>query len=201
MSALIIAFILYIIFTPANVILTTTESSNFEEIAQNFERESAAFLNYLIEHKQPVYDAFLNFTLLFTSYSKTKNPDFGLIYVFAQEGDLYLGNYAQDRVTFMVGSQLVTIDGCLDSVKTSFSVAGLQMDIPQVNVLNYKHCLEKVMLPAGFDEAVGMKLEELDTGMITQFTVEVTPSHPDLVILSKEKKGNVRRVYTKGKFI
>ena len=120
-SALIIVFILYIILTPSNIIKKTTESSNFEDISKNFDRESSRFMNILIGKKQAVYDSFLNFTILFTSYSKTKNPDFGLIYTFAYDNKLYFGNYAADRATFEAGTQKTIIDGCLSNIQTSFS--------------------------------------------------------------------------------
>ena len=42
-----------------------------------------------------------------------------------------------------------------------------------------------------------MTIHELDTGMNTTFTSEITPYNPDLIIISKEKKGNIRRIYTR----
>ncbi len=200
-SALIIIFILYVILTPSNIIKETTESSNVEEIAKNFDRESATFLNILIETNQPVYDAFLNFTLLFTSYAKTKNPDFGLLYTFIYNNKLYLGNYAHDQTIFTMGNQHTTINGCLAAIKTSFSTAGLNVNVPNVAISNYQHCLRELPLQEGFSNTMDITIHELDTGMTTTFTTELTPNNPDLIIISKEKKGNVRRIYTKGKFI
>lgn len=201
-SALILVFILYMILTPTNIIKKTTESSNFEQIAKNFDRESAHFLNALIKPDQPVKDAMLNFTILFSSYAKTKNPDFGLIYTFMYNDKLYLANYAQDRVTFATDdTQLASINGCLAQIKTSFSTTGLNIDIPNVNIGTYQSCLKELPVPGSFDDTIIMTIQELDTGMNTTFTSEITPYNPDLIIISKEKKGNVRRIYTKGKFI
>jgi len=200
-SALIIVFILYIILTPSNIIKKTTESSNFEDISKNFDRESSRFMNILIGKKQAVYDSFLNFTILFTSYSKTKNPDFGLIYTFAYDNKLYFGNYAADRATFEAGTQKTIIDGCLSNIQTSFSAAGLQLSIPNVNLGVFKQCLKEVPTPPGFTDTIMITIEELNTNSTTKFTTEISPNNPDIVIISKEKKGNTRRIYTKGKFI
>ncbi|MEK6839689.1 MAG: hypothetical protein AABX72_02005 [Nanoarchaeota archaeon] len=201
-SALILVFILYMILTPTNIIKKSTESSNFEQIAKNFDRESAHFMNELIKTDQPVQRAMLNFTFLFSSYAKTKNPDFGLIYTFMYKDKLYLANYAHDRVIFSTeDASLASINGCLAHVQTSFSTSGLSMNIPNVNIGTYQNCLKELPVPASFDNEIVMTIHELDTGMNTTFTSEITPYNPDLIIISKEKKGNIRRIYTKGKFI
>ena len=201
MAAVIIAFVLYVILTPSNIVKETTGTSNFQEIATNFDRESAHFLNDVIEQNQPVYNSFLNFTTLFTSYSKTKNADFGLIYSFVYKDKIYFGNYAEDRVTFTAGNQHVTINGCLYDVQTSFSIGGLNMAIPNVDIMSYQHCLQELPIPPNFHNTVTMAILELGTNVTTTFTTEVAKNNPDLVIISKEKKGNIRRIYTKGKFI
>ena len=201
MSAIIIAFILYIIITPSNIIKKTTETSNFQEIAKNFDRESSKFLNSLIKKKQDIYDSFLNFTILFTSYSKTKNPNFGLIYAFIKDNKLYIGNYLQDEATFKYSSHQTTIKGCLDQIKTSFSVAGLDVGIPNVNILNYQDCLKEIPITPSSTNEISITITEPDTGSITTFKTEISENNPDLIIISKEKKDNIRRIYTKGKFI
>ena len=201
MAAVIIAFVLYVILSPSNIVRKTTETSNFQEIAKNFDTESARFLNDIIPHNQPIYGSFLNFTILFTSYSKTKNPDFGLIYSFIYKGKIYLGNYAQDMVAFDMGGQGTSINGCLASVQTSFSIGGLDMAIPNVNIMAYQHCLREIPLPQSFNNKLIVTVHESETNTDTLFTTELSPSSPDLIIISKEKKGNVRRIYTKGKFI
>jgi len=200
-SALIIAFVVYIILSPSNVVKTSVESSNFEAIAKNFDRESARFLNTLFAQKQWVYDAFLNFTILFTSYAKTKNPDVGVVYTFAHEGKLYFGNYAKDQVTFEAGGVTVIVQGCLDKIATSISAAGLNIAAPQIAVGTYQQCLKEIPVPGGFNHLVSIIVLEQDTGLSTSFVTEVTPSHPDLILISKEKKGSERRIYTKGRFI
>ncbi len=200
MSALIILFILYTILTPSNIIRQSTETSNFKEIAKNFERESAHFLNNLIKSQQPIYNAFLNFTLLFTSYAKTKNPDVGIIYTFIHGNTLYIGNYAHDKATFQTSTAAIAIKGCLDDVKTSFSVAGLDIAIQDVDILNYQDCLKTLTLLPTFDNILNITITEPDTSSTT-FTIGILSSHPDIVIISKEKQGNIRRIYTKGTFI
>ena len=69
------------------------------------------------------------------------------------------------------------------------------MNIPNV-IGTYQNCLKELPVPANDNEIV-MTIHELDTGMNTTFTSEITPYNPDLIIISKEKKGNIRRIYTR----
>lgn len=198
LSALIIAFILYTILTPSNVVKRATETSNFYEIAENFDQESALFLDYLIESQQPVYDAFLNFTLLFTSYTKTKNQHVGLLYSFVKDDVLYLANYGEDTAVFTVETMPYVVEGCLKDVGTSLSIAGLDIAVDDVDLSSYRSCLVEVAVPKDFSSTLGITLLEGEEKV--QFATDMA-RHPDLIIISREKSGETRRVYTKGTFI
>ena len=201
MSALILMGVLYTLLTPSNIIKKTTEASNMQDIAINFDRESTHFLNSLITTNQPIFDAFLNFTVLFSSYAKTKNQDVGMIYTFVHQNKLYIGNYAEDTVVVTTGSSTTIMNGCLADVDTSFSLAGLNIAIQDVDLGTFQSCLKGVPLSSDFDQKLTIKITEPDTGSSITLKTETAPKNPDLIIISKEKTANTRRVYTKGKFI
>jgi len=194
MAALILMGVLYTLLMPSNIIKKTTETSNMEEIAVNFDRESTHFLNSLIISNQPIFDAFLNFTVLFTSYTKTKNQDVGMIYTFVHQNKLYIGNYGEDTLKVTTGSSTTLLPGCLTDVDTSFSLAGLDIAIPDVDLGTFQSCLKGVPLPSDYDQHLKMTITEPDTGSSIALNTETAPKNPDLIIISKEKTANTRRV-------
>ncbi len=202
LTAIIFAFVIFVIITPANTVKRTVVDDNFEEIAKNFEVESAKFLNHLIETEQPIASVFLNFTLLFTSYARTKSPDYGLMYLFMKGDRVYIGNFAKEQATITIGSNQYIISGCFSQVSPSFSVGGLSLAIP-IDINSVVSCMREEVVPSGtsFPLTIGIVLEELDTSAATTFTTQVAQNNPDLIIIAKEKQGNVRKVYTRGKFI
>ncbi|MEK6861773.1 MAG: hypothetical protein AABY07_07430, partial [Nanoarchaeota archaeon] len=144
LAALIIGFILFIVITPSNIVRELTIDDRFEELSKNFEIESAKFINYLIKEEKDVPSSFLNFTILFTSYSKTKNPDFGLIYAFIKDNKLYIGNYLDDQARFKFQNQNVNLNGCFQQVNTGFTVLGLDLDIEGVNLGSFMLCQDDI---------------------------------------------------------
>mgnify|MGYP001598050381 CR=1 FL=1 len=199
LSAVIIAFIIYVIFTPSNIIRKSSEPSNFYDIAKNFERESAHFLNALITSNDPIYDEFLEFTVLFTSFSKTKNPEAGLVYTFVYDDVLYIGNYAEDTLEVNAEGRRITVEGCLSDIDTSFSIGGLELEIPDVDLGHYRQCLVEVPLTYQL-ETIDLTLIEPD-GSRTEFSADFGENNPDLMIVAKEKQGASRRIYEKDAFI
>ncbi len=199
LTALLIGLILFILLSPTNVIKRTVAESRFEETSKNFEIESAKFINYLIKNNKDVETSFLNFTILFTSYSKTKNPDFGLIYAFIYDKTLYMGNYLDDTVNFYFESSTYGLIGCFSDVNTTFSIAGLNINIHNIDLANFLHCQTTASV-LGSDPYM-LDIDVLEPNNPSSFTVELAEGHPELVIVTKEKKGETRKVYTKGKFI
>ncbi len=196
-AALIIGFIIFIIITPVNVTKQTELGDNFEEIGKNFEVESAKFLNSLIGANLNVEKAFLNFTVLFTSYAKTKNPDFGLLYLFMYNEKLYVGNYLHDRIAvdYQGTHQL---SGCFSRIRDEFAIAGLTLSVQNLDLSLVQDC--SLMINAGTSNRVGVKIIEPNS-TIVDFRIDAVRGNPDVVIVAKEKMGNVRKIYTKGKFL
>mgnify|MGYP001572685065 CR=1 FL=1 len=200
LAAIIIAFAIFVILSPSNTIKETTTTTNFEEIATNFEKESARFLNHLFEDaSQHIGDEFLNFTVLFTSYAKTKNKDFGLIYAFAHEEKLYLGNYDATSIdVFLDNNPVASLDGCANKINAQAVVLGLNIAISDIERSTYMRCIAEVSIPAGIVPPYPLTVHIHENNSTTPLTTTLEPSHPDLIIVAREAAGNIRRVYIKG---
>ena len=203
LAALIIGFILFIVITPSNIVRELTIDDRFEELSKNFEIESAKFINYLIKEEKDVPSSFLNFTILFTSYSKTKNPDFGLIYAFIKDNKLYIGNYLDDQARFKFQNQNVNLNGCFQQVNTGFTVLGLDLDIEGVNLGSFMLCQDDIPASTSLPYILDIIVREQEGNQTSEidFSTQVAPGNPELIIIAKEKKDRTRKIYTKGKFI
>lgn len=204
-AAIIIGFILFIIITPSNIVRELTVDDRFEELSKNFEIESAKFMNYLIEKEKNVPSTFLNFTVLFTSYSKTKNPDFGLVYAFINPNDnnLYLGNYLKDDARFKFQNNMNFLNGCFNNIDTGFTVAGLNINIENINFQVISQCQSSIPVNPSLPYSLNITVIETQANQTAEisFLTEVAPGNPELIIIAKEKKDQTRKIYTKGKFI
>ncbi len=196
LAALLIGFIIFIVVTPANQVKETVIEDNFQDLARNFETESAKFLNAVIEKNADVSKAFLNFTVLFSSYAKTKNPDFGLLYLFLYNNKLYVGNYLQDPINIMYHGSY-TLNGCFSHIKAGFSIAGLSISVPSLDLSLVQRC--QLVINAGASSIVDLVVQE--PGNHVSLKVDLAQGNPDIVIVAREKKGRIQKVYTKGKLL
>ena len=199
LAAMLIGLVLFILVSPSNVVKETVVESRFEETSRNFEVESARFINYAIGHDEDVAENFLNFTILFTSYSKTKNPDFELMYAFVYDGVLYMGNYLGQSVDFTFEGSKYAVNGCFADVKTGISIAGLNIGIPGVDIGSFARCQGTAVVGGGPPYVVDIGIVE--GGVPVLFTVEVSAGSPEVIILAREERGETRKVFAKGRFI
>src|SRR3989344_1476214 len=93
LAALILGLVIFLLVAETNVVKETVIEDDFESLAKNYEIESAKFMNSILERGiTDIPNEFLKFTIIFSSYAKTKNPEFGIIYAFINNNRLYIGN-------------------------------------------------------------------------------------------------------------
>ena len=109
LAALILIFVIFILVSQSNVIRELVLENDFERLTKNYEAESSRFVNSLLAAKENISDKFLEFTIYFTSYSKTQNPDFGLIYLFDYDNKLHIGNYLNESIK--IQTERIVVDG------------------------------------------------------------------------------------------
>tara|TARA_Y100000310_G_scaffold337122_1_gene423363 strand:- start:4227 stop:4841 length:615 start_codon:yes stop_codon:yes gene_type:complete len=184
LAVIIIGFLLYTIITPINIMHKKVIDDDFEEISKNYELESSKLLNELINKQdiktEEIKNDFLKFTVAFTSYSKTKNPNFGIIYAFPYRDSIMIGNYAFTDTDFVVDGNTESLAGCFEEVKTSISLFGLKLDVSGIDVDTYKDCISD---PLPFSK--GNILEfEIDG---VEYSFEPSGDRSDIIVVSREE--------------
>ncbi len=211
LAVIVLAFLTYTIYADTNVVKEAIIADDFDQLATNYEVESAKFVNYLlsknIDHPSDVEKHFKVFTTTFTSYSKTKNPDFGLLYLFHYQDKLYVGNYLEEDadVALENGRVVDNIRGCLAAIPAGFRLSGaiIYVGVQTLDVEDSVHsrCIKSVDAN-GLDYvyAVEVVIHEVGGGE-SSYAAEITRGKPDIFIVSRETKGQTRRVFTKGRFV
>jgi hypothetical protein len=195
LAALLIGFILFTLAAQMNVVKKTVIEDDFEELSKNYERESARFVNDLLDKgtTSNLGDDFAKFTILFTSFSKTKNPEFGLIYAFLYDDVVYVGNYLDEDVVLTSYSPPVSLKGCYKNVKASVSIAGLSLQPGSISLGTFTSCKLATTPPPG-----NRLMVEVDG---IAYEISLTPNNPEIMIVSRENIAEQRKVFLKGNFI
>ena len=77
LAAILLAITIYSLSTTVNIIEQEDIKGDFNSLAQNYEIESFKIINSVLKSGDvSIPEAFENFTFLFSSYSKTKSPNF-----------------------------------------------------------------------------------------------------------------------------
>ncbi len=190
LAALIIGFILFLLATQTNIVKKITIDDNFEEISKNYERESANFVNSLLVNPSiNIEKEFTKFTVLFTSFAKTKNPEFGLVYAFLHQGNVYLGNYLDTTIAITTATPPKIIQGCYALVDTSVSIAGLTLSTSGISLGRFSQCNATFAAPPG--NKIKIEIDSIDYELI------LTEDAPDIMIISRETKDNQRKIFIK----
>ena len=138
--------------------------------------------------KKTLEDIFLNFTIAFTSYSKTKNPSFGLIYAFPYEDWLFIGNYADVDINFTASPKQIPLAGCLSNISTTISIAGLDLTtISPINTAIYKKCTNLTEYPDN-----GLLKFTIDD---VQYNFTVYENRSEVIVVTRERLSNDIKVF------
>ena len=185
LSVLIIGFLLFTIITPANFIHQRIIDDDFEELSKNYQLESSKLLTELLNREGTdeiiIDDTFLNFTVSFTSYSKTKNPNFGLIYAFPYDEKVFIGNYADADILYKTDSASGFLIGCFSEVDTSVSLYGISISAPGIIPSLYNDCITVINYP--HNGIINFTIPMVD-GINYNFQLQERRS--DIIIVSRE---------------
>ena len=186
LAALILIFVIFILVSQSNVIRELVLENDFERLTKNYEAESSRFVNSLLAAKENISDKFLEFTIYFTSYSKTQNPDFGLIYLFDYDNKLYIGNYLNESIKISgVGEP---VEGCFDEIIVGVSLEGFKLNVPGFD----RSAISKCSLTTISEVGTYTKLIEIGK---YSYELEIVSGHPEIIIVSREFKEGQRKVF------
>lgn len=203
-AALLLGFIIFILVSETQYVRRSVYSDNFEELNKNYQIEAAKFINELIKDpRADVGSKFLEFTTLFTSYSKSQNPDFQIVYAFDYSGKLHVGNYLKEEIdiTTTIPTKYKTdLSGCFEEIEAKLAAFGLNIAISGIeNKIKLCYWDEQIRDPTSGEESypVAIRIGEDEFW----YGIEIAVGVPEIIIVSREEKGEERKVFTKGRFL
>ncbi|MFH1455464.1 MAG: hypothetical protein ABIF40_00770 [archaeon] len=200
-AALILAFIIFGLMSVANQAREVGVESNFDKLTSNYKVESAKLVNSLLEdnaNPTTVAESFTSFAALFTSYAKTQNPHFGLIYAFNFENNLYIGNYLDKDITWCATSTSCTpqnqLTGCFDIIPASVEFDDINLQVLGLNPNDVDY------LACNTQQTGTPKKIIFDIGGF-QFPFEIKPNHPEIIMVSLEETEDELQIYVGGELV
>lgn len=201
--ALVMSVVIFGLVTVTNQANQESMNSDFEKLSQNYASESAKLVNSMMAvDPSTIGDDFKKFSFLFTSYSKTQSPDFGLIYAFQYGGKLYLGNYLKSDIEIDcdtcpdVGYPR-PVPGCYGEIPASVGFDGLSVKVQGVYTSIIEQCsMEEGAFKGGkVPASLYVKIEDVP------YTFTLKKDQPQIIMVSWESKGNQRKVFTEGELV
>lgn len=186
LAALIISVVVFILVLRPNVIIQEKFEDDFEKLSGNYEYESTRFTNSLINQDLNVSSSFFNFTLLFTSYSKSQNPNFNLIYAFGLGDEINVGNFMEEEIVIDDGSSQYLLNGCYDKIGAVIEFQGLNFE-SDIDYGEIEECLLTIDFVSNIWLGIG--------GLWYPFEIE---SRPQIIIISQEEAEEQRKVFIGG---
>ncbi len=155
------------------------------------------FLNKLTQYKllgsvssDQLLTDYLNFTVKFSTYSKTQNPDFGLIYLFDTRNNLFVGNYLDQDIIIYIRDNLnlaVDVKGCKSKIKAGASFDGIgavgNVDLADIGLCN------ETLNPGSGNYNVSFVIGDI------KYSSDIIAGIPEVVIVSQEFKNDQRKVF------
>ena len=106
--ALVIGVIIFLIVSQTNIFLQEDPSTDIRALSENYIIESNKLINTLIGAKRENISEVLSqaTTTFVYEYAKTRDPKFGLVYVFTNEDKAVIENYLDAKVVIDGGETL-----------------------------------------------------------------------------------------------
>ena len=196
--SLLVGLVILALTSQPNTINVTPSDDDFRLISQNYNQESAKFLSSLIENGETdtdeVKNKFTEFSIIFTQYSKSQNPTFGLVYFLNYGNRLYVGNFLDKSITINP-----TIPGCYNYIQAVIkygSQGNIRDNLPLVDI-NEKQCNQLIPVNILEDNTLEMRIGEEDF----VYEINIIPGQPEVMVISRETQGEDRKVFVEKQFI
>lgn len=186
-AALILSVVIFLLLSQTNFVQRILMEDDFEQISQNFDIESAKFMNSLLTSTGVinVKIMFESFTSAFTDYVKVENPEFEFIYVFDYNEQKLAGGYVMSDVIIGGGETITTIE----------SGEGVE------GVVDPTGGIGQTFTTTG--ESDVKPVEDISTIQIGDYIYEINVASgaPHIIIISREETGGQIKVYLNEEFI
>jgi len=133
LAAILLSVVLFSLAAIRNKSEQRQIKGDFEALSENYQIEASRLINSAIT--QPgidPHDAFKSFSMMFTSYAKGKNPEYGLIYILSFEDKIQVTNFL-NRDIKVIGCGVggaeysVTIPGGFDNINANLNFEGFNI--------------------------------------------------------------------------
>ncbi|MDD5331840.1 MAG: hypothetical protein PHE43_03405 [Candidatus Nanoarchaeia archaeon] len=191
LAVIILALILVGVSSIVNKAEQEKIEGEFEKLSTNYDEESARFVNSLIYGEDPeMVEKFKGFTSFYSSYAKSQNPGFGLIYAFSYKEDssnkINIGNFLDESV-YLEDPNLGEIPGCYDKVSAT-------LDFDGISFASYpnREEIEACNKVIDYQSAIWIRIGE------DLYSFEVIAGQPQLIVVSRFEKDEQRKVFIGG---
>jgi len=204
-AVILIGFILFALLSQGNYVRRVIIDDDFDTLSKNFDTESARFINENLDEAD-ISVKFADFSKTFSEYSRTQNPDFELLFLLRNtDTTVYFCNLMENSIEVSTQSTTDTcsessgcyiVNGCYqDTTSGDASRDDLSFSQPVTTCESHsdqEYC--KVLTITGNTITI-----EVD-GVV--YRVDVPPvNKAELIVLTKEDKGEQRRVFMEKGFV
>ncbi len=206
LAALILSFVIFSLMVRLNIAQRPILQGDFEGLSRNYDEESIKFINLLTEVSlkenlklEAVAVLFLNFTQDFTRYSKTQNPEFGVIYFFDYEftiggqkiGKMLVGNYLdQDIIIWTRQCEEQVVHGCRSKIDAGASFGEFKFH-SQIDKFNFE-CAANLSRGIGDPYIFSFIIGDIE------YVSEIALGESKIGVVAHETSEEQRRVYISG---
>ena len=192
---LIIGISIYGIVSQVNRIDQIELFEDFSQLSQNYIQESPKVVDYAIYEGKDVETELPNFTEEFIMLAKKKDPNIGLLYVYADNNSnitfrSYLGETAVYNTSKTTGELFGAQDEALDTIRINVGGKKFTHQVP-VEIKNYGESFSSFSIPN--TEWISLNIG----GIFHNFNIS-NNNIPQLQVILKSTKGSSSSIYSTG---
>lgn len=196
LASILLSLVLYGMSTIPNMVVQQEFKGDFEKLTKNYEQESSKFVNSVLLSEKDVLESFTNFTVIFMSYSKSQNPNFGVITLLSYKNQLRIGNYLKQPILIDTGTgELKNLNGCFDKISSLLIFNGVTIDLTAAEIKDIEKCF--IDLTPSEKVWVGI-VEQKEPLQVLWYPFKVIPNKPQLMVINLQEEARQRRVNIAG---
>lgn len=197
-AAILLSVVVFAVASVSNVARQEKFKGDFEKLSTNYEREGSKLINTVLNTGEDAGAIFGDFTYAFTAYSKTQNPQFGLIYALDYKGKVHVGNYLRD--TIYLGYKgtgdkktIIELPGCFENVTATISFEAFTQQFTQsLPLTQLAYCVKEIEEPTDQGKTIYVAIKN------AWYPFKLTPGKPQLMIVSRMEQEEQRKVFVGG---
>ena len=216
-AAIIASVVLFALTIAYNKFGQRELSENFKDLSENYDLESARFINALVESSGPDEDnikKLYGFSTEFSSYAKAKDPEYELLYIYSNiDGTrLYFGNLMNKKISVKSppdpNAKEITIydsgnpparsdklDGCYDKLNANIELGGFSVASTGINYGEIKNCLGYISMISG--QSIEVCIEQSQSSRVC-YEFALVRNKAQVMLVTGESEFEQRQVYIGG---